>query len=140
MNSMENIKLLFCFNEAGEEKVNEILNNLLLNTDYLRTTPEQLDLELKEQRQQDEESLKSKEEKKKQIAEEKEAKLSALCNKYKNELQIIGGQHFPVNEFDMLDAIRATNRGQFLSLCDTYNWGYIQGKRSERARRKKVSL
>lgn len=139
MKSLDNVKLLFCFNKTGEEKVNEVLNELLSNPEYIQVSTEQLEQELKEQKKQDNAKLQEKEVVKKRKAEEKEISLKALQDKYKKELKMIEQHCFPVSDFDMIDAIRARNESQFVTSCNVFTWGYIQGKRAERARRKKVA-
>jgi hypothetical protein len=61
-----------------------------------------------------------------------------LKQQYENDLKIIANQLIPTKHLDLLFAIKYLYRSNSMMLSNVYSWGYIQGKRDERARRKKV--
>jgi hypothetical protein len=134
MKLMDNIKLLFCFNEAGHEKINEILNNLLHNSDYMETTPEQYDIESKAKREQEEREWKEQE-------TAKEAEKEKLKEKFAHEFLATRRVITPYIENEaFLKAVDAVFNSSYSKIRKAFDWGYIQGKRAERTRKKKVSL
>lgn len=132
MTIFDNINLLYCLNEAGANKAYKVLTSILQNEEYAKMTPEQLEQEFKEQRREEEEKRAKNEEARK-------AELQSLKDKYKLELKMIGDQNDFYEQSYMLEIIeKVAEGGTFWKLVHAFNWGYIQGKRAERARRKKV--
>jgi hypothetical protein len=65
---------------------------------------------------------------------------SILQKRISDNLHIIGQQTAFHDEYDMINAICEDNgSNDFWTAALGYSWGYIQGIRSERARRKKVA-
>lgn len=140
MNILDDIRLLYCLNEAGVDKAHEVLEKLLNNVEYLHVTPEQLRQELEKQRQQDELVWQIREEEERARKEKKEAEILALKKKYQQEFKMIGWQNAFHKQYDILEALEKTVKGSVLwKLVHAFNWGYIQGIRAERFKRKRVS-
>lgn len=62
--------------------------------------------------------------------------IEQLQKLYQSEFKMIGKQTDYWNQWDIIQAIDVVNNSQCIKLVSAYNWGYIQGKRSERSRRK----
>lgn len=138
MKILDSVKLLYCLNDDGVNRAYEVLGNLLNNTEYLQVLPEQLDRELKEQREQYEAKWQEEERIEK---EKRDAELQAFQDKYKSELLMIDRCFIPwFDNKDMLKVIDVVNDKALWKIREAFTWGYIQGKRAERARRKKVAL
>lgn len=74
------------------------------------------------------------------VARSREA--AELKEQYAKELKIIGEQTAFWDQRDMLnviDRVIEESGSSFMKLINAYDWGYIQGIRAERARRKKVT-
>lgn len=129
MDLKENIRMLFCLNEQGEAKVKEILKELLQNPEYISITNEQLTEELNEEEIQLENEYK-------QLEKEKE---TLLDEKYKDELQILSKQVPSFDNIELLEAIHSKYGAGKLGIISLFNYGVFEGKRVERARRKKLN-
>ena len=137
MTILDNIKLLYCLNDAGVNKAYEVLGSLLDNAEYLQKSPEQFSQELNEQLKQDKAKLQKEEQLKK---EKHAAELKALRDKHKSVLSILSHQRIPAKiQLEIIEAIKSIGEGDFLAQCDIYTYGFIQGIKAERARRKKVA-
>lgn len=137
MTILDNIRLLYCLNDAGVNKAYEVLGSILDNAEYLQKSLEQFNQELNEQLKQDKAKLQEEEriEKEKHTAEQQ-----ALRDKYKSVLNILSHQRIPTKtQLEVIKAIKSIGEGKFLAQCDIYTYGFIQGIKAERARRKKVS-
>ena len=129
MDLKENIRMLFCLNEQGEAKANEILKDLLQNPEYISITNEHLTEELNEEEIQLENEYK-------QLEKEQE---TLLEEKYKNELQILSKQVPSFDNIELLEAIQSKYGAGILGIISLFNYGVFQGKRAERARRKMLN-
>lgn len=133
MNLVENIKLLYCLNELGGNKANEVLKDMLHNKDYTKISYEDLENEIKEIEKQ-EEIKNNKEEQEKAKKEEETRK--QLEQQYADEWHILR-QHFPHPEkANLFNAIMILSGNILFTHSSIYNLGVIDGKRAERNRRK----
>lgn len=130
---IENIRLLHCLNEQGHSKVNGILKDLVQNPEYIEVSYEQLTEELKEEKKQHKEKLeidrKQREDERKQLEEQ-----------YANDWLIVRNQHLPFDKKNVIEAIFNLTNSSFVGRLNVFNLGVIEGKRAERARRKKVKV
>lgn len=138
MISKENARLLFCLNGVGETKVNAILKEIAKNPQYIRVTYEDLLKGLKEEREQREIEYRLQKEEEKKREEELKKYVQGLRDKYKCELKMMGKQMAFHSQLEVLDMINRTDLDPIMKQVSSFNWGYIQGIKAERARRKKV--
>lgn len=139
MKLLENIRLLYCLNEVGEAKVNDILKSIITNPEYIKVSYEGLLQELEEIEQQNEIEYKEKQKLMQQKEKEMEDEIEQLEEKYKHELKMIGNQTAFYDQREMIDVIKkVTKASDYWKMIQSFNWGYVQGIRAERARRKKV--
>lgn len=125
MDLKENIRMLFCLNEQGEAKANEILKELLQNPEFISITNEQLTEELNEEEIQLENEYKQLE--------------KDLEENYKEVLQILSKQVPSFDNIELLEAIQSKYGAGKLGIISLFNYGVFEGKRVERARRKKLN-
>lgn len=133
---IDNLKMLNCLNDTGLNKVHELLSELLENKVYTQISLEQLEKETEESIKQ--RSIKWETEKEEE-KNKRDSKIKELKQQYKSELHILYNQPLPLNQLDLLYAIEDIEDSKAITLCNVYLWGYIQGKRDERARRKNIN-
>lgn len=142
MDLQENIRLLFCLNEKGEVKANEILKDLLQNPEYIKISFEQLTEELKEEEKHRENEYKEKLEKDRKEKELREKALQEerkqLEERYADYWFMIRQQGFTEDKYNVIEAIFKLSNSSFIGRLNIFNLGVIEGKRAERARRKKA--
>ncbi len=133
MSILDSIRLLYCLNESGVNRAHDLLTELVADPQYQRVTLEQLFEETDNITQEAESEYQK---------ERKEAKQQELDTKqrFKEELMMIDRCCIPwLDNKDILKAIDVVNSEAFWKVRESFTWGYIQGIRAERARRKKVS-
>ena len=138
MSILESIRLLYCLNESGIDKAHDLLTELVNDQQHNRVTLEQLfdetdkiiqDAEIKFQKE-DEEAKQRKLNERQQLSKD-----------YKDELRMIDNTMVPFMENqDIFKVIDRLNDYSIMKIRNAYAWGYIRGIRTERARRKKVSV
>lgn len=133
MKLQDNVKILMCLNNEEMDKAYEFLTPILNNPQYINTTIDQLDQNIKDGNNQ---SIIEMEQRQK----ERENKIIDLRNEHKSSLLIISRVIAPWNEnVDLLKAIDILENNSFWKIKEAFEWGYIQVKRAERARRKKAT-
>ncbi|MGF7145948.1 putative glycosyl hydrolase (DUF1957 family) [Anaerotaenia torta] len=136
MSMVESIKLLHCLNETGIDKVHEFLEELVHDPECLQVTPEQLQQGAAVTRRQAEEEMRKAE---REAEQKRRNRRQEIRQQYATEFKLIDNSKAFWEQEDILKAINATDEyGGVFVLTRAYNWGYIQGERAERARRKKV--
>lgn len=134
---IENIRLLYCLNEQGHSKVNGILRNFAQNPEYIKVSFDQSIQELNDDKVQREIKYKEEQEEARRKLAEKSKRLE---EQYRNELFILNRHANPHVNIGLLKAIRFKYGEGTMALINLFDWGYIQGIRAERARRKKVQV
>lgn len=130
MQILENLQLLYCLNEKGEEKINEVLKTISKDPLYIKGSYEQLTQEFKEQ---EKESI---DEHNKELEYQKEQ----LEEQYANDWHVIREQQLPFDKMNVIEAIFSLSNSLIVGRLNVFNLGVIEGKREERARRKKIKL
>lgn len=133
MNILNSIRLLYCLNESGVNKAYELLEGLMHSQEYRQNSVEQLQQEILEEQK----GLILKAAKKE---DEKEIRETEIRKQYEKEFMMIGTQKEFWNQRDIFEAIDIIDKESLMKITSAFNWGYIQGKKTERARRKKVSI
>ncbi len=138
MTILDNIRLLYCLNEAGVDKAHELLEGLLLNQECRQTTPEQLQQQIIEEKSK---IMSAKDKAGEEKAQERNTRKQEIRQQHESEFMIIGRQKAFYDQEDMIKNICQYNDSEDIwTASRSYNWGYVQGIRTERARRKKVAL
>lgn len=131
MQITDNVNILMCFNDKGTDKAYEVLKNILNDLEYIDTTPEKYDLKIKELIEQN--AIKQH-----QRLIEKEEKKRVLKNRYISEFKMIDRAICSISDnLDLLKAIDLLNDTSYWKIIKAFEWGFIQGKRADRARRKR---
>lgn len=73
-------------------------------------------------------------------SERTENKIKRLEQQHAKEFKMIGEETSFWNHLDFICDIQKSNDYPEMAAINIFNWGYIQGKRAERARRKKASF
>lgn len=134
MQISDNVKFLLCLNDIGMDKAYELLTSVLKDPKYFSITPEQHD-------QKTEDMLKQSDIEFRKKIKAKEANILELNRKYKFELRMVERCIIPWTEnVDFLKAIDTLYDDSYWKVIHAFEWGFIQGKKAERARRKKVTL
>lgn len=136
MSILDNIRFLYCLNESGVDKAHDLLTELVTDPQYQRVTLDQLFDETDNIIHEAESNFQKEDEEKKLELSNRKQEIEA---QYSEEFRILGHQNAFWKQKEMLESINDYEDDPCLRLVDTYNWGYIQGIRAERARRKKVS-
>lgn len=128
--NIENIQLLLCLNEKGEKKLNEVLKTISEDPMYIKGSYEQLTQEYKEQENERvNENNKELENQRKQLEEQ-----------YASDWHVIRNQQLPFDKTNIVEAIFDLSNSFVVGRLNIFNLGVIEGKRAERAKRKKVQV
>lgn len=133
---VDNLNMMYCLNDNGLTKVHELLKGLLEKEEYTQISLEQLKKENEESSEQRKIQWKKEEEERKLKKEEKN---NQIKQQFKKELKLVGEQSLPLEQLELIYAIQDIEECNSMMLCKVYLWGYIQGKRHERSRRKKAN-
>ena len=126
--NIENIQLLLCLNEKGEEKLNKVLKTISEDPMYIKGSYEQLTQEYKENERVNENN-KELENQRKQLEEQ-----------YASDWHVIRNQQLPFDKTNIVEAIFDLSNSFVVGRLNIFNLGVIEGKRAERAKRKKVQV
>lgn len=74
-----------------------------------------------------------------QIRLNKELNNPGLRQRYAKELKMIGGENSFWKELDFMRVLQLINGTDIFGAASVYSWGYIQGKKADRARRKQAN-
>lgn len=126
MDLKETIRRLYCLNEQGKVRANEVLKDLMQNQENIKISYEQLTQEIKEEENYEYEYSEG---------YEREHR-SQLEEKYKKELRLLSMQVPSFDNIELLEAIQCRFDAGKLGVISLFNYGVFEGKRAERARRK----
>lgn len=136
MGILDSIRLLYCLNESGIDKAHDLLTELINDPQHNRVTLEQLFEETDNIIQEAEIKFQKEDEEKKIELSNRKCEIG---QQYEKEFKMIENQNVYITQKHILDAIKVYEESPYMRLVSSFHWGYIQGKRAERARRKQVS-
>jgi predicted S18 family serine protease len=129
------IQMINNLNENGIDSLLDLFGDMdKKERYYINTSPERI-TEL----QQNDEQEKAKQEAEKAVRDFLvSSEREQLKNKYQKEFEMIGNQNAFMSQREILFAIDKVNEyeSEFMKMISSYNWGYIQGVKAERSRKK----